>query len=122
MFYANSSLHAFLLVPLNKTHMQESLASSFILEWQEILGLEKLTSKSKCIFLEESKSIIELHIKMFSTQVEIGIKRMSNILTRVIHVLGEPIVFMNNGSEPTSSVILPTSFTKSLCGLAVVHI
>ena len=116
MFYANSSLHAFLLVPLNKTHMQESL------EWQEILGLEKLTSKSKCIFLEESKSIIELHIKMFSTQVEIWIKRMSNILTRVIHVLGEPIVFMNNGSEPTSSVILPISLTKSLCGLAVVHI
>ena len=121
MFYANSGLHAFLLVPLNKTHMQESLASSFILEWQEILGLEKLTSKSKCIFLEESKSIIELHIKMFSTQVEIGIKRMSNI-QRVIHVLGEPIVFMNNGSEPTSSVILPTSLTKSLCGLRVVHI
>ena len=53
MFYANSGLHAFLLVPLNKTHMQESLASNFILEWQEILGLEKLTSKSKCIFLGE---------------------------------------------------------------------
>ena len=121
MFYANSGLHAFLLVPLNKTHMQEWLASSFILEWQEILGLVKLTSKSKCIFLEESKSIIELHIKMFSTQVEIWIKRMSNILTRVIYVLSEPIV-MNNGSEPTSSVILPISLTKSLCGLAVVHI
>ena len=51
--------------------MQESLASSFILEWQEILGLEKLTSKSKYIFLEESKSVIELHNQMFSTQVEI---------------------------------------------------
>ena len=28
----------------------------------------------------------------------------------------------NNGSEPTSNVILPCSLTKSLCGLAVVHI
>ena len=86
------------------------------------IGTGKAYLKIKVHFLEESKSIIELHIKMFSTQVEIGIKCMSNILTRVIHVLGEPIVFMNNGSEPTSSVILPTSLTKSLCGLAVVHI
>ena len=35
---------------------------------------------------------------------------------------GEPIVLIDNGSEPTSSVILPCLLTKSLCGLAVVHI
>ena len=34
----------------------------------------------------------------------------------------EPIVLIDNGSEPTSSVILPCLLTKSLCGLAVVHI
>ena len=39
-----------------------------------------------------------------------------------MRVLGEPIVSMNNRSEPTSSVILPTSLTKSLSGPAVVHI
>ena len=32
------------------------------------------------------------------------------------------LLFYNNGSEPTSSVILPYSITKSFCGLAVVHI
>ena len=32
------------------------------------------------------------------------------------------LLFYNNGREPTSSVILPYSITKSFCGLAVVHI
>ena len=32
------------------------------------------------------------------------------------------LLFYNNGSEPTSSVILRHSITKSFCGLAVVHI
>ena len=32
------------------------------------------------------------------------------------------LLFYNNGSEPTSSVILPYSITKSFCGLAVMHI
>ena len=44
---------------------------------------------------------------------------MFNIPKKVIHVLSEPIVSINNGSEPTSSVILPCPLTKSLCGLAV---
>ena len=35
---------------------------------------------------------------------------------------GEPIVLIDNGSEPTSSVIMPCLLTKSLRGLAVVHI
>ena len=32
------------------------------------------------------------------------------------------IVSMNNGSQPSFSVILQGHLTKSLCGLAVVHV
>ena len=59
---------------------------------------------------------------MFCTEVEIPAKCLLNIPTRLRHVLGEPIVSSNNGSEPTSNVILPCSLTKSLSGLAVVYI
>ena len=65
---------------------------------------------------------------MFCTKVENKFKLILKIPTRVIHARGggvgggEPIVLIDNGSEPTSSVILPCLLTKSLCGLAVVHI
>ena len=62
---------------------------------------------------------------MFCTKVENKFKLILKIPTRVIHAPGgggEPIVLIDNGSEPTSSVILPCLLTKSLCGLAVVHI
>ena len=42
------------------------------------------------------------------------------IITRIKFNL-QPIVSMNNESQPISSVILPYFLTKSLCGLAVVH-
>ena len=61
---------------------------------------------------------------MFCTKVENKFKLILKIPTRVIHAPGggKPIVLIDNGSEPTSSVILPCLLTKSLCGLAVVHI
>ena len=61
---------------------------------------------------------------MFCTKVENKFKLILKIPTRVIDARGggEPIVLIDNGSEPTSSVILPCLLTKSLCGLAVVHI
>ena len=60
---------------------------------------------------------------MFCTKVENKFKLILKIPTKVIHARGgEPIVLIDNGSEPTSSVILPCLLTKSLCGLAVVHI
>ena len=46
---------------------------------------------------------------------------LRRMVTKVKHN-SQAIVSMNNGSEPTSSVILPCLLTKSLCGLAVVHI
>ena len=46
---------------------------------------------------------------------------LRRLVTKVKHN-SQAIVSMNNGSEPTSSVILPCFLTKSLCGLAVVHI
>ena len=46
---------------------------------------------------------------------------LRRLVTKVKHN-SQAIVSMNNGSEPTSSVILPCLLTKSLCGLAVVHI
>ena len=45
---------------------------------------------------------------------------LRRLVTKVKHN-SQVIVSMNNGSEPTSSVIL-CLLTKSLCGLAVVHI
>ena len=42
------------------------------------------------------------------------------IITRIKLNL-QPIVSMNNESQPISSVILPYFLTKSLCGLVVVH-
>ena len=46
---------------------------------------------------------------------------LRRLVTKVKHN-SQAIVSMNNGSEPTSSVTLPCLLTKSLCGLAVVHI
>ena len=59
---------------------------------------------------------------MFCTKVENEIKLILIIPTRVTHVSEEPIVSTYNGCEPSSSEILPSSLTKSLCGLAVVRI
>ena len=59
---------------------------------------------------------------MFCTKVEKEIKLILIIPTRVTHVSEEPIVSTYNGCKPSSSEILPYFLTKSLCGLAVVHI
>ena len=42
------------------------------------------------------------------------------IITRIKLNL-QPIVSVNNESQPISNVILPYILIKSLCGLAVVH-
>ena len=48
-----------------------------------------------------------------------SLKRM--ITVRIKHN-SQRIVPINNGSQPTSKVILLDFLTKSLCGLAVVHV
>ena len=48
-------------------------------------------------------------------------KTLSRVIAITIKHNWQAIVSNNNGSEPISSVILPCSFTKSLCGLVVMH-
>ena len=47
---------------------------------------------------------------------------LKRVMTVRIKHNSQRIVPINNGSQPTSKVILLDFLTKSLCGLAVVHV